>query len=59
MIVAVDVNLRFVWIVLKLFVKRRPLLLPLGFTVLDGGDSDRFFPPPPPVTDGAGGPVVH
>ena len=57
MILAVDVNLRFVWIVLKLFVKRQPLLLPLGLAVLEDDDSDRFFPPPPP--DDKGGPVVH
>jgi hypothetical protein len=47
MIIALEVNLRLVWTVLKLFVKRKPLLLPVPFELVDDEG------------DKSAGPVVH
>ena len=47
MLIVIKIDLRFLWTVLKLFVKRKPLTIPLPFALVSGAD------------DKPAGPVVH
>jgi hypothetical protein len=53
-ILAIKVDLRFMWIALKLFVSRQPLIIPIDF-VRDGLQERSMFG----ATGEDDGPVVH